>query len=581
MNINEKISHLNDLLNEKYHVTLDHVIKIDAEKLNKIIENKDKPTEEELKQIAELFYLDVDSLTSEEKDLPHDDSIQVDEELLNIRCGEYKSQVGQKKNKNVIKKNYSLLDKKGKKKFWINLALTTIPFIAYVLYSIISVSINVADTLQTYKEGDTLSASQQKIEDSLPKYGDDGVAYFTTVNVGTVVENISNISASSNSYKVTLTTRFDFDQLSFHKMFYEMKKGEAFNADGFYTADDLLADNFCFDSEETGYLPYKDNIPDILQFNFADNTHMSESNTPISVSTLYTEEISIYPGEKSSNVFSDKNDEFSIGNGKMEPDSMEYLDRGTAYYDAKTKSYRYGQKVHFNAVINKKFDSPRYPLDSAQFHIYIQPRLNTDYIRYVADEEMSGFSTFFSISDGYQLIKESDDIKNLTIKLNYYEDADLDRSSPTFGKQIYKSQLEIIVRANKTGFSVFVNSFLNIIAVAIWLILAFYNQSFNREDSISMIGTGFFSAISAILLGFSLVSNANIFSLLSVINIFTLCMVLIMGYESISQHRAKTLGDASMLAYRNARVRVLFYFLVGCSVVMYILLPAISYLWIL
>lgn len=578
MNVNEKINHLNDFLQEKYHVTLDQAANIEGKRLHLITKKKEQPTDEELRQIGELFYLDQEVLTDKDKDLPHDDSIQVDEDLLNVRCGEYKNRIGKKKNKDVIKKNYKLLDSKGKKKFWINLCLTAAPFLAYVLYSLISVGMNIAETLDTYREGDALSASQQEIEDKI--YASDDKDY-ATVKVGAVVENIYSISAASNSYNVTLTARFDFDQLEFHKMYYKEDKGEDFNADNFYTAADLSADNFCFDADGSGYLAYSDHIPDILQFNFADGTHMSKDNEPLTVSTLYTQEIASYPGEKSSNVYTDKNDEFSIGNGRIEPDSLEYMDRGTPYYDETTKLYRYAQKLHFNAVINKKFDSPRYPLDSAQFHIYIQPRLYTNLIRYESDAEMSGFSTFFSISDGYRLINETEGIKNFTIKLNYYEDVDKDRNSETFGMQVYKSQLELIVRANKTGFSVFVNSFLNIIAVAIWLILAFFNQSFNREDSISMIGTGFFSAISAILLGFSLVSNANIFSLLSVINIFTLCMVLLMGYESISQHRAKTLEDASLMAYRTARVRVLFYFLVACAVIMYIVLPAISYLWIL
>lgn len=150
MNINEKIIHLNNLLNEKYHVTLDKAIKTNDEKhFEQVLKKKEEPNEEELKQICEIFYLEEEVLADKEKELPHDGAIQVDEDLLNVRAGEYQNLIGKKKSKNVIKKNYSLLDSKGKRKFWINLGITVVPFLAYVLYSLISVSTNVIETLNT------------------------------------------------------------------------------------------------------------------------------------------------------------------------------------------------------------------------------------------------------------------------------------------------------------------------------------------------------------------------------------------------------------------------------------------------
>lgn len=112
------------------------------------------------------------------------------------------------------------------------------------------------------------------------------------------------------------------------------------------------------------------------------------------------------------------------------------------------------------------------------------------------------------------------------------------------------------MRANKHGISTYLNSFLNIIAVAIWLILTFYNQSFNKDDSMSMIGTEFFSAISAILLGLSTIVIANTFSLLTFVNTFTLVMVLIMGFEIITARRYNKLDNASLIAYSSVKMRV-------------------------
>ena len=586
----DKLKVLNDfLLASKYHLGLEDILKEDKFKIENILSGKEEPSEDVLKEIADFFFLDYEILEDDNLELPNKDHLQVDDVKVSAIQSTYLNKLGKKKHKNVLKRNYDILNKPTKKKLFINLACIFIPVLVFVIYCITSVSINRVETINTYKEGDKLSASQQAIEDSLPKQGDTGVSPFANIKVGSTVENIKNISSSSNSYTVTMAVRFDFDQTEFHKMFYFKNKGvliEESSSYSFYDEKDYLVDKYCpsstSDSTSDCYLSYSDNIPDIFQFNFESNKHLYEDNVkPVSINTLYEEETKSFPGEKSSNIYTSKNDEFCIGNGKINSDSLEYLEKGKPYYDESTKSYRYTQTAHFTATINKTFDSPRYPLDSAQFHIYIQPTLNSNYIRYIADKEMSGFSTYFSIGGGYRLVKETDDIKNLSIKLNYYKEKDLDRSSSTFGKEIIKTQFEVVVRANKTGFSVFINSFLNIIAVAIWLILAFFNQSFNKEDSISMIGTGFFSAISAILLGLSLVSNANIFSLLTVVNIFTLCMVLIMGYESITAKRVNKMGDAISVAYKTVKVRILFYFLVICSIIMYIALPAISYLWML
>lgn len=581
----EKLHVLDVYLEKKHHLRLYQAMGYEKEEdYEKEIKDKEKIGQPFIEKAASIFYLDPSFLTDDEKELPHEDSIQVDEVLIALKQGEYANNVGKRKNKDFIKRNYKALDKKGKKKLWINLALTVAPFMAFILYSIINISVNRAETLEDYRNGDSLSTSQKAIEDSLYT-NDDEHRHYATVNVGTIMESINSISSANSSYNTTMTARFDFSQLDYHKMWWEKEKGLKWNQ-GYYSENELSADNWSFNADESSWMPYADNIPDVIQFNFEDGVeyaHLFEDDgsvkTPSSISTLYLAERKAYPGEKTSNVFTDKNDEFSIGNGKISADSLEYLDRGTAY--RKDGEYRYSQKLHFSATINKTFDSPRYPLDSAQFHVYLQPSRNSSYIRYVADKSMSGFTTYFNITDGYKLIKESDDIKRMSVKLNYYQEIDRDPYSDTFGQEVIKTQFEVIVRANKQGLTVFLNSFLNIIAVGIWLTLAFYNQTYNKDDSISMIGTGFFSAISAILLGFSMVSNANFFSMLSIVNIFTLGMVLVMGYESISVRRAQKLGDVSTLAYRNVRMRVLFYFLALSSIVMYLLLPTIAYFWML
>lgn len=578
-NFKDKIEHLNDYLIDKYHINLAKCIDIDEEEyLNYLnLKEKDKKI---TKKICEIFYLNENILLDDSIELPHDEFLSVDEPIVKSHLGNYINDIEKNKNKNVIKKNYKILDNKLKRRMFIELTVIIIPFLFIVLYSLILSSTNIVSTLNNYKEGDELSSSQKEIEEKLLKYDEENETHYANVKVGATLESIQNISSSNSTFNSTMSLTFDFDQKEYYNMYYYKSKDETFNKDNFYTSEDLLADNFCFDSTKTGYLEYKDNIPDIYQFNFLPSTHMSSLNKPISVSTLYLEEENAFPGEKSSNIYPSKNDEFRIGNGKISPDTLEYQDKGTAYFDEKSQSYRYTQKLHFETTINKIFDSPRYPLDSAQFKTYIQPTKSSNYIRYIPDTTISGYSTYFSLSDGYRLIKETNGIKNFNIKINYYIDNGFDDATSSYTQTI-KTQIEIITRANKHGISIYLNSFLNIIAIAIWLTLAFYNQSFNKDDSMSMIGTGFFSAISAILLGLSTVGNANTFSLLTFINIFTLMMVLIIGFESIKAKRYTKLNNTKLIAYSNVTMRILFYFLLTCSIIIYILIPAISYIWFL
>lgn len=135
-----------------------------------------------------------------------------------------------------------------------------------------------------------------------------------------------------------------------------------------------------------------------------------------------------YPGETPSNVLTDKETMFSIGNGEFVPDSFGTLKEleEVQYYDEngvlRTMCY---QKVKFNGAFEKAFDSVRYPLDSVQFKMYLLPTMDANYIRYVLDHDVtddgvmiSGFTPYFSITSGYRLIND-EKADNFTLRLNY------------------------------------------------------------------------------------------------------------------------------------------------------------------
>ena len=472
---------------------------------------------------------------------------------------------------------------------WLSLTIICLPILAFSVGCLTWISIDRVNTINKYKNAEELTEFEKNVQEAA--LNREGLTY-VNINTGSEIEKIYDISHSSNTFTARLSTFFDFDQMEFHKMFYRFEEGKEFNADNFYTEEDLLIDNYTpsDDGSSDIYLNYSDNIPDIIQFNFEEGKHPSDKNNkPVSLSTLYKDrERAAFPGEQQSNNFSSNNSEFFIGNGSFVPDSIEVREKGRAY-KADDGSFRFFQKIHFDAKIEKTFDSPRYPLDSVQFHIYIQPNRSSDYVRYNLVDNVSingetvafnGFSSSFSMTNGYRRISSNGDIKDLTTRIFYYavnEESTLKNEDPS--KWVIKSELEIVVRANKSGMSSFIQAFINIFAVGIWMIIAFFNQSYNKQDSIGMIGTGLFAAISSILVGVSMISDANIISLITMINVFTLGIILIMAYESIAAKRASVKENKVAMAYRFIKLRVIFYVIVISSLMMFIALPFTAYIF--
>ena len=216
--------------------------------------------------------------------------------------------------------------------------------------------------------------------------------------------------------------------------------------------------------------------------------------------------------------------------------------------------------------------------------MYILPTMDADYIRYVPDRStdpegnrISGFTPYFGLTSGYRLIHDTEDMDNFTLRLNYYYDENND-PAVHFDESV-RTQLEIIVRANRVGVSLFLQAFINLFSVVIWIIIAFYSQSYTGEDSVGMLGTGLFGVISSMLVGLSMVSDAGIFSLITMINIFTLAVIMIMTYQAIAAKRAQVRKDKVLIAYNGIKLRVLFVLLTFCTIAMFVVIPAIAYMW--
>ena len=467
------------------------------------------------------------------------------------------------------------------------------------------------DTIAKYSD-DEMSSEAKKI-----KTYDDSNANNTASNIkiGSLVSDI--VSITTSSYSVDMSLWFDFDQLDLHQTLctlnnevnaYEKRLTSRTDWD-----ENTLryTDVLTYSSNSSSFYSEPDGIPDFLETNMVnmaslDNfSNIYSAATPtqlvsLTLSPIFNIEQSCYPGQVQSNNYSDNSNMWGVERGGINADSFTY-DFMTPYTlkNANKTSFRLFQKCAFTATINKKFDCPRYPLDSAQFHIYFYPKFTTSYFRYVPMEVVdlslnqkldgldtvcstfgtaeanlykTGLSSSFRLSNGYKLI-ESKSVKGNIARLDYSATSN---ENGTYSN--IKTHYEIVIRANREGISLFLQAFANLFAVVVWILIAFYDQSYNGENSIGMLGTGIFGVISSVLVGISIINDSNIFSLITMLNIFTLVVIMIMTFEAVISKRAIIKKDKVSQAYNTIKLRITFVSVLICILMMFLGLPLISYI---
>ena len=542
--------------------------------MSKILSGEDELNIKILNKIASYFFIHLSILTDDDKELPDLGTLQLDEDLLSVQRNDVENDIERMKQKHYIARNWKMIGYKKRLKLVLSVLLITVPLVAYILFCVSEAANERLGDIKKYERGsdglvyDIYDPIQKKYHDDLEgtSRANNPDAYYAEVKVGVVLERIKNIQSATSSYETRMQLYFKFDKDEFRNIFSHY----AYNV----LLDQVIDDYYSSYPEESrpeGSFNHEEWVSSHEEY-FNEWVDLHDSD--------------YYPGETPSNVLTDKETMFTIGNGEFVPDSFGTLKEleEVQYYDEngnlRTMCY---QKVKFNGAFEKAFDSVRYPLDSVQFKMYILPTMDANYIRYVPDHDqtddgvmISGFTPYFSITSGYSLIN-TDKADNFTLRLNYYYDENNDPAIDF--EHTVRTQLEIIVRANRAGLSLFLQAFINLFSVVIWIIIAFYSQSYTGEDSVGMLGTGLFGVISSMLVGLSMVSDAGIFSLITMINIFTLAVIMIMTYQAIAAKRAQVRKDKVLIAYNGIKLRILFVLLTLATVAMFIILPCISYMW--
>jgi len=644
-----KLRYLDKFLVERAQgLTLARALSLSLPKWKQIQSGWDIPSKAVMKRAAVYFSLPPKMLLDNDEKLPSFDELKIDEDLAAVQRNDLSETMNYYKNKHYIARNYRVLSHAMQVRLYASLFVVLLPLAAFTGYCTYRILNDRQESVAKLNQTEIIDSKSKAFRDGYIADNDkekNSALTYCNVKVGLQVVKIFDIQPSNEYFSAAIKLWFDFDQEEFHTMYKayngitlaDQKAEDVFASEAFdatkgdiHQFDNMDAFSVDRSTNEVFYAP--DGTPDHIElaypftlnrlidrknYNVTDPATIRENARKIiednpaatALNNVWTAERNSYPGLFPSSIYNQYDPNFDVGKGVDNTSLFYDYDPGEPYYLSNTEGkaeatsqFRMIQSMRFAVKVSKAYDNPRYPLETAQFWINVEPAkwLSVDHLRYVdADvvdvsrKQISGNTgfTYCSHDEGvYTTMSDdvafTDGFRPIKGDHPYARTIEYDVDSENPGKSY--SKYTVVVRANRAAFtqgnflpSTFLQAYINLAAVIIWIIIGFYNQTYAGEDSLGMLGTGMFSAISATIVGFQMLSDASMFSLMTMINIFTLAVILIMTYQAVQAKKANARKDKALIAYNGVKLRIMYYMLTICTVIMFIGLPIASYIWTL
>lgn len=179
------------------------------------------------------------------------------------------------------------------------------------------------------------------------------------------------------------------------------------------------------------------------------------------------------------------------------------------------------QQVRYDVVINKQYWTPRFPLESHQMRIYLEPSANVNDVVFDIDKENSYTNPNLGIS-GFKMTRFG-----VAPAVVAY---DKTNSNPEFDSfadtHTYKTELMTQFEINREDIGLYFKCFIAMYGTTAWILLCLYICTNRRVDPLGMIGSAFFGAVSNIMIGANLVPDALKFGLLEYGNLFGVSVII-------------------------------------------------------
>ncbi|MEG2530903.1 MAG: hypothetical protein RSA59_03605 [Raoultibacter sp.] len=179
------------------------------------------------------------------------------------------------------------------------------------------------------------------------------------------------------------------------------------------------------------------------------------------------------------------------------------------------------QQVRYDVLINKQYWTPRFPLESHQMRIYLEPAANVNTVVFDVDAENSYANPNLGIS-GFKMTRFG-----VAPAIVAY---DKTNSNPAFDgfadAKTYKTELMTQFEINREDIGLYFKCFVAMYGTTAWILLCLYICTNRRVDPLGMIGSAFFGAVSNIMIGAALVPDALKFGLLEYGNLFGVAIII-------------------------------------------------------
>lgn len=187
----------------------------------------------------------------------------------------------------------------------------------------------------------------------------------------------------------------------------------------------------------------------------------------------------------------------------------EYHEGGTNY-----------QYVQYIVTINKDYWTVRFPLESHQLRLYLEPSYNINRVVFETDERESYVNPNLAIS-GYELTRWGTNIEVVTddhLMMNpLYDDYE--------SGEVYTTEAMLQLEINRSGIGVYLKCTVAMFGTLGWILLCLYVATFRHVNALGMVGSAFFGAVSNILVGANMLSSALQLGLVEFVNLFGLAII--------------------------------------------------------
>ena len=105
----EKLRKLSTFLENEHGITLARAVSVNPSKMEDILSGKEDPSRSVLVKIAAYFFIPVDILTDDSKELPPLDKLEIDADLLSIQRNDLENDIEKQKQKHFFSRNWRMI----------------------------------------------------------------------------------------------------------------------------------------------------------------------------------------------------------------------------------------------------------------------------------------------------------------------------------------------------------------------------------------------------------------------------------------------------------------------------------------